>query len=370
MKLLDRQFLKLFLKPFLVTLLICVFLFLLADFFGLTEDFFNHHPPVIQVALYFLYRLVFAAFFLFPLAALLGGFWGLNSWRASNQWTAVLNSGVSPVRLLRSPLLILLLLTLVMIFLNIYYIPRITSSANQIRDYVIKGKKKKPPKYRDLHLTLPGGGTMKIGYFDPGKEIMKELLITYQQNKQVHRRIDVGLARFKEGRGWKLISPTVRNFTRPGEFKTTRPDSLVIALESPGALRRIIDSNPRKSDRHPEEFGTAELEQAIRFRNRRGLNVVAEKIFYHWKYSYPLGIFVFGLLGMYLAVKTNLNRPAGIGLSLLLAFVYWVLFNTFLAFGKSGYFNFLTVSLAPYFAAYFTPGGFLLAVICFWRYQS
>lgn len=370
MNLLDGKFFKLFLRPLLVTLLICVFLFLLADFFGLAEDFLTNQPPLGKILEYFLYRLFYATFFLLPLAALIGGFWGLNHWRVTRQWTAVLNSGVSPPALLRLPIAFLVLLSLCAILMNIHYVPGLTRKANRLRDYAIKNREKSDPTYRDFHLNLAGGGTLKVGYFDPEKKLMKDLLLTRRSRQRLRVRIDAERAVFSSRRGWQLVSPTVRKFKAPGEFETTGPDSYVVALESPGVLRQIINANPRKSERHPEEFSTGELRSAIKFRRRRGMNVTAESIYYHWKFSYPLGIFVFGLLGMYLAVETNLNRPAGIGISLLLAFVYWILFNVALAFGKAGYFSFLPAFLAPYLAAYLAPASFLLAVFLVHRYRT
>ena len=351
-KIIDRQLLKLWIIPTVASFIICVFLFIIGDLFGLTDDFLEYTPSIISVLTYYFYRMSHISYFLAAMALLLGGFWGLSGWRETNQWTAALASGRHPVSLLRTPLFCLLILTVFLTYYTINYLPGISDSATFMRDVKMKGGEMEKPSYSDLHFRLPEGGTIKIGDFNPGEGKMKEVSIDFQENGRVTERWEAGRGRYETGVGWKLFEPEIRKFTPGGEHVTKTQDKIYFAFEPPGMLARVINHDPRRIDKKPEQFTLRGLEQAINFRQRRGMNIDAERVYWHWKFSFPLSNLVLGIIGILLGIKKGISRPAGVGYCLIIGFAYWAIYNSSLAFGQSGSLRFLVGDFSPLLFTY------------------
>ena len=361
-KIIDRQLLKLWIIPTLASFIICVFLFMIGDLFGLTDDFIEQTPAIISVITYYFYRMSHISYFLAAMALLLGGFWGLSGWRQTNQWTAALASGRHPLVLLRAPLIILLLLTIIITHYTIYYLPGISDSATFMRDVKMKGGEVEEPDYRDLHFRLAEGGTIKIGQFDPDRGTMANVEIDFQENGRITERWEAEEGKYESGAGWKLIEPDIREFTAGGEHTVESREEIYFGFEPPGLLRRIINHDPRQIDKKPEQFTLQGLEQAINFRRRRGMNTDAERVYWHWKFSFPLSNLVLGSIGLLLGIKKGISRPAGVGYCLVIGFAYWALYNSSLAFGQSGSLRFLVGDFSPLVFTYgplFLYGGII-----------
>ncbi len=372
MRLLDREFTRIFIWPCLFSLVICVFLFLIADFFGLLDELIGYQPAVQTVILYLYYRFIYAVFFMLPLVVMLGSFWGLNSWRQSNQWTAVLNSGSSPASLLRVPLVTICLLTVAAIIFNILFIPSIIDRYKVLEDYQIPGETPPVESFQNLRFRMLDGSTVKIGKLLPEAGIAEDIVVMRHEEDLLAERIDAEEAQFNPDKGWQVKYPEVRDFESGRLAEITRPTEIFLALEPPGVLKKIMQANPRLGGRRPEEFTVEELRTAIRFRQRRGMNTTAEQLFYHWKVSYPLSIIVLAIIAIYLATGTRMSRPAGIGLLLLLALLYWAIFHMVLAYAKTDYFSLFSPYLPEYSPVYFTPGLFLFLGVYYWsnRFQA
>ncbi len=359
MRILDRKFLRLFVLPAAMSLLICVFLFLLADLFGTLDDILEYRPAAGVVMNYVFYRFLYATFYMLPLVAMLGGFWGLNGWRESNQWTAVLNSGVAPLKLLRMPIVFLLLLTAVGVLFGVLWMADVSQGYRHIENYVIPGREESPPEYRDLHFRMPDGSLVKMDKLIADENRAEGIVVQSLENDELSRRLDAERGEYVIGEGWILKELEVRDFEGPGRFRLSQRDEYVMSLDPPGVLKQIMEANPRRVDRRPEEFTAADLRAAINFRERRGMNTTAEQVFYHWKYSYPLTILALGVLGIYVGAGTKLSRPAGLGTLLLVALIYWAFFHMVLAYAKADYFFFITPLLPASAPVYVAPLLFL-----------
>ncbi|MGM0381356.1 MAG: LptF/LptG family permease [bacterium] len=352
LKIIDRQLLKLWIIPTVASFIICVFLFLVGDIFGLTDDLLQQTPAFSTILTYYFYRMAHISYFLVAMALILGGFWGLSGWRQTNQWPATLASGRHPVYILRVPLILLLILTIFSIYYTIFLLPGITDKATFMRDVKMKGGKIQKPSYRDLHFRLPEGGTIKIGRFNPEKGIIHDVGIDFLENGQFSRRWEAPRGKYDSASGWKLINPTVRKFTSGMEHTTENKDEIIFAFEPPGLLKKIINSDPRQIDKKPEQFTLAELEQVMNFRQKRGMNIDAERVFWHWKFSFPLSNLVLGIIGLLLGIRREISRAGGVGYCLLLGFAYWAIFNSSIAFGQSGSLRFLVGDLSPLLFTY------------------
>jgi lipopolysaccharide export LptBFGC system permease protein LptF len=352
-KILDREFFKTWLLPSLSSLIVFLVLFFVGDLLGATDDLLENWPGLAVLAEYYIFRLTYLSFFFIPMAVLLGGFWGLYSWRDNNEWTIALTGGRHPFRLLLLPIISLFLLTVLISLYSLYLFPTVANRAIFLRDVKIKGKKPETISFENIHFRLREGRSIKIDSFAPEDKLLKGILITERDSVQLIQRLDAKKATYLKNQGWLLQNITRRIFHESGEHRTTQIDTELIALPPPSFLTSILETSPRHSKKHPEQYNTDELLKTIRFRQQRGMDATAELVFLHWKLSFPLSILALGLTGLLLGIRADFSRAGGIGFCLLLSFSYWIIFNSFIALGTSASFTFLSDYLAAITAAYF-----------------
>ncbi|MFP4686483.1 MAG: LptF/LptG family permease [bacterium] len=351
-KTLDREFFKSWFWPSASSLLVFIILFFIGDLLGSTDKLIEHWPGFSVLTEYYFFRLTYLSYFFLPMSVLLGGFWGLCNWRDTNEWTVALTGGRHPFRLLILPILSLIILTLIMILYSFWLLPTVASRAISLRDVQIKGRQEKTPLFENIHLRLTESRSIKIGLFQPEDKLLKNIVITDKDAARIVKRYDAPRADYIKNEGWLMRDITTRIFKRGGEHTTTQNDTKLIALQPPQFLKSILETNPRYSDKKPEQYKSSELLKAIRFRQQRNMDAGAELVFLHWKLSFPLSIVVLGIAGLLLGVKSNLTKAAGVGFCLLLSFSYWIIYNSFIALGTSAYFMFLPENIGAALAAY------------------
>jgi lipopolysaccharide export LptBFGC system permease protein LptF len=335
MTILDREFSKRWLKPTVVCLVIFLLLFMLGDLFGLTGDLLENPPTLSLFLQYVGYRTLYGLFFLSPLIGLIGSFWSVNEWKRDNEWTACLTGGASPTRVLRFPIVLILLGALSLTVYSVTGLPTVSKKAKFIRDYQFEGQSPPEPSFTDIHLQLSENTVLRINQLRPDEQSMRNITLIERRNGQIKRRVDAKKGSY-DGRGqWTLSGLTVRNFRPSGAFEIENKESTQIELSGPDRLRRVFGHDPRNRDIGPEELELSLLQLMRDFRNQHDMSTSVETIYYHWKFGYPLSTAVLSLCGLLIGTKFNLTRTSGIGACILLGFGYWVLFNVALALGKS-----------------------------------
>lgn len=335
MTVLDRYFLRRWLRPVLATLTVCLLLFLLAELFGLMDHLIDQTPPVGTVGAYLFYRVTYLLYFLFPLALLIGGYWFLHGLRQRNEWSVVLTSGVSPLRLLRVPLVGLVLLWMAAVIYGVAVIPNAGERMERLREQGIKGKTEEPRRFRNVHLRLRDGRIITIGLLDPEEERIENVRLTRKRNNRIVERWDARVGRYDPGAGWILRDVVERRFTEAGQVDRREVSRRRLQLSPPGVLGTVLRNDPRRRDLHPSRYGMGDLFTAVRFRDQRGMNTLSERVYLHWKFGFPLVLPLLGLGGFLMGLYSPLGRTGGIGVSLLGGFGYWILYNTVLAMGQS-----------------------------------
>ena len=110
--------------------------------------------------------------------------------------------------------------------------------------------------------------------------------------------------------------------------------------QSPGVIRLdVIRETPAdfaSNSRPVEETSTRALRSFITRMKRAGENVAREEVEYYYRFSYSLIGLVVVLLGLPLSVRLRRGGVMfGLGLGLLLSFMYWGAIQTSRAFGTS-----------------------------------
>lgn len=357
MLILDRHFLVRWMRLFLASLSVCLLLILLADLFGLIDHFIDQKPSPSVVLLYVVYRVGYLLFFLLPLGLMIGGYLFLHTVREHNEWTVVLGAGVSPPRLLRAPLLTLVLLTLAAVAYGLVIVPGIAERMETFREQRIKGKPSPSTRFKNVHLKLPDGRILTLGMLDPNLQRIRDLRLTRKRNNRIVERWDAKRGTYNPTEGWTLHEVLIRRFRPSGRVVETEHERRKLQLEPPSMLRTVLLNDPRRRDQHPSYYRLRDLLTAIQFRTHRGMNALSERVYLHWKFGFPLIVLVLGLAGMMLGLYTPYGRAWGLGIAVVAGFGYWILYNTSIALGQSTTLQTypLFVSYAPLAAAYGPP---------------
>lgn len=335
MTILDKEFSWRWLKPTVTCGVVFLLLFMLGDLFGLSEDLIDNPPSMSLFLQYIIYRTAYGLFFMAPLVGLIGSFWSINEWKRNNEWTASLSSGAGPIRVLRGPIALIVLVSLVLIVYSLVWLPTVSNKAKIIRERHFKGNKPPSKRFTNLHLQLDNETVLKVDRLRPDQKILTGVTITTRRQGQIRERIDSPRAYYVDSDQWILDDVTIRSFQTSRGFHAQQQDSHPIHLESPETLRMVFGHNPRQYDIGPEELDVNLLMTMRDIRRKYGINHSVETIYIHWKFAYPLSTAILSLCGLLIAGKFNFNRTSGIGVCILLGFGYWVLFNTSLALGKS-----------------------------------
>lgn len=334
MRIVDRYLSLQWLKPITGALMIFLVLFLLIDFFGLVEQLLEHRPSPALVLKYLVYRTGYAIFFLSPMALLVGGFWMAFGLRKNNEWTVCQLTGSIPVEILRAPLAGMIVITLVLILVNCYFMPGISQQVELLDDYTLKNKTRETPVYHNIHSNLPDGRTIRMSKFVPDKKLIRGITISKKSGTKITFRLDSPEGHYEPGTGWVLQDVRSRKIKQSGEVITSRIGDKVIPLAPPSVLSTVLKMDPRRNDANPVQYTMEDLNTSIQYREKRNMNATTERILLHWKFGFPMTNFIMGLVGIIVGLRTRFNRAGGVGLCLLLGLGYWILFSLSISWGK------------------------------------
>jgi lipopolysaccharide export system permease protein len=138
----DRYLIKNFLVPFSYALFILVAIWLVYDLGVHANDFQEAHLSFKSIASFYLIQLPFVILNCLPLCVLLGLLYMLTRMSRRNEIVSMLSSGVSVMRLLMPLIVLGVLLTAVMTYLNYDLAPK-GSNSSYLLDEIIKGRSKK-----------------------------------------------------------------------------------------------------------------------------------------------------------------------------------------------------------------------------------
>lgn len=185
--------------------------------------------------------------------------------------------------------------------------------------------------------------------FDPKARMLKGVIIwSMDPSMNPLSRIDAEGAEFRNGR-WVLIKPVMKDFSRGIGFTTRSAQAMDIDLKLKIDDLRVLDNNADNlSFKKLREY--ADSLRSGGYQANRYLTMM------HAKLSTPFAAFVMVILGIPFALKNSRSGgiALGIGASIGIGFLYFVVNAMLLSYGRSGV-------LPPFVAAW---GANLIFVMC------
>ncbi|PYS41837.1 MAG: LPS export ABC transporter permease LptF [Acidobacteria bacterium] len=340
-RLLDAYVLRGFWFFFTLVLVAFVALFILVTLFELLPDIVKNKVESATVITYFVYLLPQILYYVIPLTVLLAILIDLGTLTKTNEILAVKAGAVSLYRMAMPLLLMGLLLSAGIYFLQDFMLPY----ANQLQDEyhdIIKGRA--PQTYRDPQRKWMAGSGERIyhyNYFDPDQDVFGGISIFgFKPNSFELTEWMFATRATWDGAMWKFEDGWTRRIGTGGSVDYQPFTSLEVReLDRPDYFKKEV--------RTAAQMTYPELKRYVTSLKQSGFDVSGLMVDLYRKLSFPLVSFIMAIIGIPFSFTTGKKGAFyGIGLCLAVGIFYWSMFEFF---DKLGGIN----RLSPFVAAWF-----------------
>jgi lipopolysaccharide export system permease protein len=321
-----------FLKIFFLCLGACMSLFFVIDLsMQYLGSFEKYNPPFFLTVLMCLYKLPEMFYWLAPMAILLGIFLTLALFSRNNEIIAMKASGISVYKII-TPLLILSGCVMLISFGNQELIlPYASQKAEYIQNIKIKQKEGRRLLQQNRFWYRSEDAICNIDLFEHKTNTLQGITLYYFDSTfTLTKRVDARLGKWIDNE-WHFYDVVIRTFS---------PDS-VMAIEM--AQEKIIPLKETPDDfkvarREPAEMSYAELKDYINKIEKAGYEVPEYIPYLYAKISFPFICLIMPILAIPFALRIGRGGSIalGVGLSVLIGFIYFAFFNFGLSLGKGG----------------------------------
>ena len=340
MKVIDRHLVRELVKFALIAVGSVVAIYLLIDLFEELSYFTARKAGLAAILLYYFYSLPSAISLLYPVSMVLAVFMVYGQLTRNRELHALESAGVSILRLFVPAIGLGLASVVVYLAANELITIPFNARLTDLRRLKIERRQSSQVQKRtNLYFVGEEGRVFYIRELS-SDGVMKNFSVSeLGPDRRVKRRFDVGEAVWR-GRAWYGRNVDVRTFDGLGNETLEHDDSLELDMI------RETPADFASTSRRVEETSTRALRDFIGRMKRAGENVAREEVEYYYRFSYSLIGLVVVLLGLPLSVRLRRGGVMfGLGLGLLLSFLYWGAIQTSRAFGTS---HVISASLAAW----------------------
>ena len=338
---------KEFLRLFVFSLALFLFLAVLVDFFDRLDYLVKYKAPATTVLLYFAFKLPLFITQTMPIAALVAALLSLGLLSRNREIIALKSCGVSQWQIAKPFLFVGGILSIGLWGWNETIVPH---SYRQSRYINLQIKKRTPkPVFRESGFWYHGENAFyHIDHFDSRNNVLSGLTIyTLDEQFRVLSLIEISQASWRNGH-WHFEGLQEKSLSLNG---VTRRE----------AIEKLLQETPEDFalvDIEPDEFSSRQLQEYIDNLQRKGLDATAYQVDLRFKKSLPAAVLIMTLLGVALAIPGAKQIPlaTAVGLALMVGFGYWLLLALTISLGHSGV-------LSPVLAAWSANGiGMMLGI--------
>ncbi len=330
MKILERYILAEFLKFLAIALLALTLVFIIIDVFENMDGLLHNGVPPGASVSFFLYKIPSIIGQISPVAVLLASILSLSIFSRHGEITAVKAGGVYLLRVL-SPLLATgLVISGLVIVMNEYVTPAALKKVDSFKR-----------EWLGAHGGTPGregmwfrtdNGIFNIRQADLKSRRLQGLtLYVIEKPFNIKSLVQSRLVVWQDGK-WVAPEAAVWNFTPEGAAQKSEAKNLAVeGLVEPEDLA--------SAENIQKNMGIKELWTYIRTLEADRYDATRYRIELYGKISFPLVNFIMVLVGIPFALLRSGRHSGvavGIGLSVIIAFSYWVVFALTRALGQSG----------------------------------
>ena len=326
---LDRYVARLYLRVVGLSFLALLGLFYIATFIDKSDKMFKGQASAGMILELLAYQTPQFVYYVIPIAGLLSVLVTFGLLARTSELTVMKACGVSLYRV-AAPILVLSLAGSAVLFSLEQEILAASNRRAEALDGEIRGRP--TPTLNPLSrrwIVGQDGSIYHYGFFDTDREALLNLSVYHPSAGQwrLTSQTYANEAAY-DGRTWQATRGWTQDLNAyPPRW--TPFDHRTLTLEHPDYFRT--------EQPIAEMMTVAELREDIRVLEAGGYNAVPAKVELHRKLAFPFVTLVMALLAVPFGITTG-RRGAlyGIGLGIVIALSYWVIFSVFIAIGRAG----------------------------------
>ncbi len=325
----DRYIVQALVPPFLFGIAVFTVLLVAGDvLFDLASLVVNQGLSIWVAIRLFLYKLPEVVIMTFPMSMLLSVLLAFGKMSSQGETLALRSVGISFLRTLIPALIMAVGVALFSFSFNETVVPITRKAVSNVLKYEV-GKRKVPPLKENIFFREMENGRLKrvlyISHMNTRSGYVREVLIQEFEKGRLARIITAEDG-FWDGKAWVFNNGKVYAIDRDGNITSVvkfKKEIMTFAF----APRKVASLGKK-----PEEMTLSELKSYIKLLRAQGAPSSKLEVRYYERFSIPWASVVFVLVGAPLALKPYRSSSSiGIGLSILIIFLYYVL----LSFGQA-----------------------------------
>ncbi len=343
-RILQFYIIKAYIKIFALVSLVFLTFFIVADLLDISKSLVTQKVQTTHIISYYLHIMPFYFFkHIIPLAGLVAVFISFGLLMKNNEITAMQACGLS-ISYIAFPIFVFsILLSAVTVYLNTEYLPKAKTESRAIKSYKIKKKAALDNIANDLFLNLKKDYTITADtfYFIKGgyNSRMERVVITKQFNNKIIHRLDGEFSEYKKNewilsngksREWDSVTQLEKNYKIFDSINLTKSFNF---NETPAEIFDFHMIQIIKT----EEFTLNNLKNYQKILLKNGVQTNQIEVDILQMFFIPIGNIILLIFAMPIALYASKNNIAlGFGISLLIAFGFWVCSYIFIALGRQG----------------------------------
>ena len=286
---------------------------------------------VLRLFLYYMPRLVV---FTIPMSCLLAALLGFGKLSSNSELVALKSSGLSFQRIVRPVVLAAFVVSLSAFVINESLVPVSERAAANVMKYEVLHESA-PIFAEKVFLKEEGDGTLKriiyIDKMDNSTKDMSDIVVEEFDKGILARVVTAARGRWISG-SWWLEEGAVYEIN-----PKTKAVGMLFKFDKQALSLNLNPSEVSRSSVSPDEMTIPELLAAIRLKNKMGEAAGDLWMVLQLRLAVPWACLIFGLLGAALGSRPQRSSSGvGLGYSVIIIFVYYVIMSFSRALGESG----------------------------------
>jgi lipopolysaccharide export system permease protein len=333
MRILDRHIIGEFTKIFIICAGGFVLMFLLIELPDKIKNYFQYDPHPWLMVKYFLCKTPGYLYYVVPLGFLISAMLTLLIMARNSEIIAMQASGVDAIDIARPMFIIGLVGAAGMFLLNETLIPWSNRKSEEIEKVEI-AKKEERTLYKGgkIWFRTPEAVTYVARFIPESNSLEDVTIVQMDEDYNFLQRLHAIKARWWDGK-WIFYGVNRTRLNSEGKFVVDTVASMKGPLEKP-------PSDFKRVERLAIEMNLWRLSDYIKKLEEEGHPTHRYLVDWHNKIAFPFVCLIMALLGVPFALKVNPRGGGvaiGLGLSVAIAFGYWVAHTLFIALGHGGY---------------------------------
>jgi len=329
-RILDRYVIKLYIKVFLIVFISILSIFIIVIFFELIDDILENQKSMSLLVKYLWFSLPQSIKYCIPISALASTLVSFGIMYKNNELLAVKSLGISIYRLSINLLLIGLFLSALSFGLQEKILPYSNNKANNLRNEIMNRVSLKKLPFKNWMISN-NSVFYRFKHFDNNKKIFENLEIIYfNNNYHIKKRIlakrgHLNKKNLNLNNGWIYIFKN-KTLHRQKSFEKT---NIKINENEEFFTSKKVD---------PELMNFSQLYDYIKFLKENNYLYKPYEVDLYFKIAFPLINIVLIFFSIPFSLKMGRSGTlAGVGLSIAIAFIYWIGLGIFKSIGTAGY---------------------------------